>query len=67
MKFSRLLGCLFCLLLVATGWSQEITGTIVGTTRDASGAVVPNATVTLTNTDTSVVVRVVKTGPNGEL
>ena len=66
MKFSRLLGCLFCLLLVATGWSQEITGTIVGTTRDASGAVVPNATVTLTNTDTSVVLRVVKTGPNGE-
>ena len=62
----RLLGCLFCLLLVTAGWGQETTGSIVGTVRDASGAVVPNATVTLTNTDTGVVVRVVKTGPNGD-
>jgi carboxypeptidase family protein len=63
---SRYLGGLFCLLLVTTGWAQEITGTIVGTVRDASGAVVPNATVTLTNTDTAVIVRVVQSGPNGD-
>src|SRR6185437_9810818 len=40
--------------------AQVITGTISGTVKDSSGAVVPGATVTLTNTDKNIVVRTVK-------
>ncbi|HEV2277956.1 MAG TPA: carboxypeptidase regulatory-like domain-containing protein [Acidobacteriaceae bacterium] len=39
----------------ATGWSQAVTATVVGTVTDSSGAVVPNATVTLTNQGTQAV------------
>ena len=53
------------LLLAATGWAQNTTGSIVGTVTDPSGAVVPGATVSLSNTDTNVVVRVVKTDDSG--
>ena len=59
--------CLLAVLLCCSGaWAQVNTGLIAGTVKDASGAVVPNATVTLTNTDTNVVVRTVKTGGGGE-
>jgi hypothetical protein len=37
-----------------TGLAQVDTGTVVGTIKDASGAVVPNATATATNLDTGV-------------
>src|SRR5271154_2261224 len=45
------------LWLVSTalaGWAQVDTATVVGTIRDSSGAVVPNVTVTATETDTGV-------------
>lgn len=47
---------LFTLLLCVTitGYSQISTGTINGTVRDVSGAVISGAEVTLTNTDTGV-------------
>ncbi len=51
--FTSLLG-LICLLLciVASAAAQFDTGTVSGTTVDNSGAVIPNAQVTLTNTGT---------------
>ena len=58
------------LLILATlfgcsALAQEITGSIVGTVKDSTGAVVTNATITLTNTDTGVLVRTVKTDSSG--
>ncbi len=45
--------------------AQNVTGSIAGTVTDPTGAVVPNATVTITNTDTNVVARTVKTDAGG--
>ena len=53
-------------LCAATALAQNITGTIVGTVTDSKGGVVPNATVTITNTDKQVVVRTLKTDDRGE-
>ncbi len=66
MKVTRLLACLFGLLLSVTVWGQVTTGTISGTVKDTTGAVVPNATVTITDTEKNIVVRSVKTGAGGE-
>jgi len=46
--------------------AQEITGSIVGTVTDSKGGVVPNAKVTITNTDQQVVVRTLTTDDRGE-
>src|SRR6266571_5473840 len=46
--------------------AQEITGSIVGTVKDANGAVVKGATVTITNSDTKLAVRTVTTNDDGE-
>ena len=54
---------LFSLLLPAMG--QETTGTILGTVTDASGAVVPGATVTITNIDKNAVLRKLTSGKDG--
>jgi Carboxypeptidase regulatory-like domain len=43
------------LALVSSGFAQEVTATIVGTVSDTSGAVISNANVIVTNTDTNVV------------
>ena len=46
------------LLITATavvGWSQTVNGTLVGTVTDATGAVVPNAKVIATETNTNVI------------
>jgi hypothetical protein len=58
----RLLLSLLAVLAIASpafGQSQAINGTIEGTVVDASGAVLPGVTVTLTNTDTGAVRSVV--------
>src|SRR5450631_1071426 len=53
------------LLSSAFTFAQETTGTILGTVTDSSGAVIPNATVTLTNTERGAVIRTLKTDKNG--
>jgi hypothetical protein len=54
-----------CTWLACACVAQEITGNIAGTVKDPQGAVVPGATVTITNTDKNAVIRTVKTGPGG--
>jgi hypothetical protein len=57
---------LFLLLGIPSGRAQQITGEIDGTIRDPSGAAIAGAVVTITNTDTKVVVRTLKTNKSGE-
>ena len=45
---------LAALLLASSLYAAEVTASLLGTIRDASGAVVPEATVSLTNTQTNV-------------
>ena len=45
--------------------AQETSGTIGGTILDPTGATVPNAKVTITNSDRNQVVRTIKTDPTG--
>jgi len=52
-------------LSATTGWAQATQGSIVGTIKDSVGAVVPGATITLTNTDEGVA-RTTKTNGSGE-
>ncbi len=54
------------LLTAAIVVGQETTGTILGTVKDPTGAVVPNATVVVTNTDKNVVIRTITTSAGGE-
>jgi len=42
------------LLLSAAAWGQSTSGTLVGNVKDASGAVVPNATVVVTEVNTNI-------------
>ncbi|MGB9104052.1 MAG: carboxypeptidase-like regulatory domain-containing protein, partial [Terriglobales bacterium] len=59
--------CLLAVLLCCAGArGQEVTGSIAGTVTDPSGAVVPNAKVTITDTDKNAVVRTLSTGGSGE-
>ncbi len=56
MRASAVAVVLFALLLAAMPAQAQITrGAILGTVRDTTGAVVPGATVTVTNADTNVV------------
>src|SRR5438046_1461484 len=47
--YNMLLSVVVLALLATAAYSQETTGTIRGTVKDANGAAVPNATVTATN------------------
>ena len=51
------IGLAMALLLAQSAYAQETRGTITGEVLDPSGAVVPNATVTATNTGTNVAIK----------
>lgn len=55
-----------CFGLTGTAIAQEVTGSLLGTVKDANGAIVKGANVTITNSDTKLVVRTVTTNDNGE-
>ncbi|HYK60805.1 MAG TPA: carboxypeptidase regulatory-like domain-containing protein [Bryobacteraceae bacterium] len=57
----------FCGVVVLSGlsYAQEITGSIVGTVQDPTGASIPAAAVTITNTDRGAVVRTAATSQDG--
>jgi len=57
--------CLLAALSVACLAAQDVFATIGGTILDPSGAAVPNAKVTITNTDRNQVIRTVTTDVNG--
>ena len=66
MRTKLSIGLLLVLLVIAScALAQEVTGTISGIVKDASGAVVPNAKVTITNTDKNIVARTVTTDSGG--
>src|SRR6266568_3515205 len=57
-----------CLLIMISGFvlpAQDITGSIVGTVLDATGAGVPSAKVSITNTDRNAVIRTAVTDSEG--
>jgi len=65
-KMKPLLSVFMLIACLATGLiAQDISGTISGTILDPSGATVPNAKVTVTNTDRNQVVRVITTDATG--
>jgi hypothetical protein len=55
MRSLRSVALLSLILAASLSWSQTGTSTIRGTVTDPSGRVIPNATVTLTNTQTNAV------------
>src|ERR1035438_7468449 len=65
-KMKPLLSVFMLLACLATGlFAQDISGTIGGTILDPSGATVPDAKVTITNTDRNQVLRTITTDPSG--
>ena len=43
-----------CMIPACTLWGQTTTGTVSGTVRDTSGAVMPGVTIAVRNTDTGI-------------
>ncbi len=69
MSRTKTVSVLLCLLMwfVGEGQAQEITGSIVGSVHDQSGASIVGATITIQNADqNNSVVRVVTSNENGE-
>ena len=65
-KMKLLLSAFMLIACLATGLvAQDISGTIGGTILDPSGATVPSAKVTITNTDRNQVLRTITTDPSG--
>lgn len=58
--------CILCSALTVAAQTSAATGAIQGEVADPSGAAVPNATATLTNTDTGVLVTTVRSDTKGE-
>ena len=54
MRKQSLLLAIFALLMSAPAYAQRTTATVRGTVRDSTQAVLPGATVTVTNTDTGL-------------
>jgi len=54
MKLRLLLAFLLLVLLSASAAGQSITGSITGVVTDSTGAVIPDAEVTVINTDTNI-------------
>ena len=65
-RLVSLAACACLLLAAAVAGAQEITGGIVGTVKDAAGAGVPGATVTITDLAKQAVVRTLTTSEEGE-
>ncbi len=65
-KASLLFLAVLCLLHPFIAFGQNSTGEIDGVVRDSSGAVIPNATVTVKNTDQNLVIRTVRSNSEGE-
>ncbi len=64
---AALLACIALFFCVSgQAHAQVLTGEIDGTVRDASGAVIPNASVKVTNTDQNLVERTVTTDKQGQ-
>jgi len=59
------ISCVLAVCVAGGLAAQDISGTIDGTILDASGAAVPNAKVTITNTDRNQVVRTITTDVTG--
>lgn len=53
-RFMALLAVLMLGLVPAAAWAQSFRGTILGTVRDATGAVLPGVTITVTNVATNI-------------
>lgn len=62
----RVFVCLLAALLAGVcALAQDVTGTIVGSVLDASGAAIPRAKVVITNTERNAVVRATETDGDG--
>jgi len=64
-SLGKLLVFICLLTIVPVAFCQGVSGRIVGTIQDASGAVVPNVSVNITNQDTGISTKIV-TNSNGE-
>src|SRR5215475_13839960 len=54
MKIRAGLVVLACVAFAMASWAQVITGTVSGTVKDASGAILPGVTIQIQNADTGI-------------